>query len=80
MEELLTRMPATVQSEFGDLPSLEQFTRATFRIVAAVCLGAPIGYERELRRSLAGLRTRMRVAARRCSCWCLNRPASALPT
>lgn len=62
MEELLARMLATVQSEFSDLPSLEHFTRVTFRIVVAVCLGALIGYERELRRSSAGLRTHMLVA------------------
>lgn len=62
MEDLLGRVLVTIQSEFSDLPTLEQFTRVTFRIVVAVSLGALIGWERELRRSSAGLRTHMLVA------------------
>jgi putative Mg2+ transporter-C (MgtC) family protein len=57
-----SQVAATLQSEFSDLPDVEQFTRVTVRLVVAVLLGALIGYERELRRSAAGLRTHMLVA------------------
>lgn len=52
----------TVRSEFADLSDVEQLTRACTRLTVAVLLGAAIGWERERRRSAAGLRTHMLVA------------------
>jgi putative Mg2+ transporter-C (MgtC) family protein len=52
----------TVRSEFADLNDVEQLTRVSTRLVVAVLLGAAIGWEREKRRSAAGLRTHMLVA------------------
>lgn len=62
MDDALPRITSTILAEFSDLPDLEQFTRAALRLTVAVALGAAIGYERELRRSAAGLRTHMLVA------------------
>jgi putative Mg2+ transporter-C (MgtC) family protein len=52
----------TIRSEFADLNDVEQLTRVSTRLVVAVLLGAAIGWEREKRRSAAGLRTHMLVA------------------
>ncbi|WP_051242265.1 MgtC/SapB family protein [Azohydromonas australica] len=52
----------TIRSEFADLSDVEQLTRACTRLTVAVLLGAAIGWERERRRSAAGLRTHMLVA------------------
>jgi putative Mg2+ transporter-C (MgtC) family protein len=52
----------TIQSEFSDLQDVEQFTRATVRLMVAVILGGLLGYEREIAGTSAGLRTHMLVA------------------
>ncbi|NML17539.1 MgtC/SapB family protein [Azohydromonas caseinilytica] len=52
----------TIESEFVDLSDVEQLTRACTRLTVAILLGAAIGWERERRRSAAGLRTHMLVA------------------
>ena len=62
MQDLFSRVIATIGHEFSDLPDPEQFTRVLLRITVAVSLGAAIGFERELRQSSAGLRTHMLVA------------------
>lgn len=56
------RVLETIRSEFADLNDVEQLTRVSTRLVVAVLLGALIGWERERRRSAAGLRTHMLVA------------------
>jgi putative Mg2+ transporter-C (MgtC) family protein len=46
----------------GGLPDWSEFTRYAIRLVAAMFLGAIIGYERERAGKAAGLRTHMLVA------------------
>ncbi|MDZ4699980.1 MAG: MgtC/SapB family protein [Rhodothermales bacterium] len=46
----------------GGLPDWTQFTRFVIRLVAAMLLGAIVGYERERAGKAAGLRTHMLVA------------------
>lgn len=52
----------TLRDEFADLNDPAQFTRVAVRLLVAIALGAIIGYERELHRKTAGLRTHMLVA------------------
>lgn len=52
----------TIQAEFGDFTEVERITRATWRMVEALVLGAAIGWDRERRDAEAGLRTHMLVA------------------
>lgn len=52
----------TVVSEFSDVPDLSTLTRITVRLVLAALLGGILGYERELKRRSAGMRTHMLVA------------------
>lgn len=52
----------TVVSEFSDVPDLSTLTRITMRLVLAALLGGILGYERELKRRSAGMRTHMLVA------------------
>ena len=52
----------TVLSEFSDIPDLSTITRITVRLVLAALLGGILGYERELKRRSAGVRTHMLVA------------------
>lgn len=52
----------TLRDEFADLSDPAQFTRVAVRLLVAVALAAIIGYERELHRKTAGLRTHMLVA------------------
>jgi putative Mg2+ transporter-C (MgtC) family protein len=52
----------TLRDEFADLSDPVQFTRIAVRLLVAIALGAIIGYERELHRKTAGLRTHMLVA------------------
>jgi putative Mg2+ transporter-C (MgtC) family protein len=52
----------TIRLEFADLSDVEQLTRAGTRLLAAVLLGAAIGWQRERHGSAAGLRTHMLVA------------------
>ncbi|MCF7203798.1 MgtC/SapB family protein [Pseudomonas oligotrophica] len=53
---------ATVAAEFSDLPDLREATRVSTRLLVAALLGGLLGYERELKRKAAGLRTHMLVA------------------
>lgn len=53
---------ATIRSEFEDLTDPADLTRVVLRLCVAVLLAAVIGYERELRRRPAGLRTHMMVS------------------
>ena len=46
----------------GGLPDWSEFTRFAIRLVAAMVLGAVVGYERERAGKAAGLRTHMLVA------------------
>jgi putative Mg2+ transporter-C (MgtC) family protein len=46
----------------GGLPDWTEFTRFVIRLVAAMLLGAIVGYERERAGKAAGLRTHMLVA------------------
>lgn len=52
----------TLQSEFSDLSNIEDVTRVVVRLVIAVLLGGIVGWNRERRRTAAGLRTHMMVA------------------
>ena len=52
----------TLQEEYADLGDPAQFTRAFARLALATALGACVGYEREMRGAIAGLRTHMLVA------------------
>lgn len=53
---------STLRDEFADLNDPSQLTRVSVRLLIAVTLGSAIGYERELSRRTAGLRTHMLVA------------------
>jgi len=53
---------ATVVSEFSDVPDISTLVRITVRLVLAAILGGVLGYERELKRRSAGVRTHMLVA------------------
>lgn len=53
---------ATIVSEFSDVPDLATMTRIMLRLVLAALLGGVLGYERELKRRSAGVRTHMLVA------------------
>ncbi|WP_395763927.1 MgtC/SapB family protein [Stutzerimonas balearica] len=52
----------TVAAEFSDLPDLREVARVSTRLLVAAALGGLLGYERELKRKAAGLRTHMLVA------------------
>lgn len=49
-------------AEVSDLPDAGEVTRVVLRLLAAMLLGAAIGYDRERKASPAGLRTHMLVA------------------
>jgi len=51
-----------IQSEFSDIPDVNQITRITLRLLVAAILGGLLGYEREQRGKKAGVRTHMLVA------------------
>ena len=53
---------ATLQSEFSDVPDVEQVTRILTRLLLAAVLGGLLGYERESKGKAAGIRTHMLVA------------------
>jgi putative Mg2+ transporter-C (MgtC) family protein len=53
---------ATVVREFSDVPDVATMTRIMLRLVLAALLGGVLGYERELKRRSAGVRTHMLVA------------------
>lgn len=53
---------ATVVKEFSDVPDVATMTRIMLRLVLAALLGGILGYERELKRRSAGVRTHMLVA------------------
>lgn len=53
---------ATIVSEFSDVPDVSTITRITVRLVLAAVLGGILGYEREIKRRSAGVRTHMLVA------------------
>lgn len=53
---------ATVVKEFSDVPDVTTIIRITMRLVFAALLGGILGYERELKRRSAGVRTHMLVA------------------
>ncbi len=52
----------TVLAEFSDVPDVATTTRIMLRLVLAALLGGILGYERELKRRSAGVRTHMLVA------------------
>ncbi len=53
---------ATVVKEFSDVPDVSAMTRIMLRLALAAFLGGVLGYERELKRRSAGVRTHMLVA------------------
>ncbi len=53
---------STVTAEFSDITDLGDATRVGSRLLIASLLGGLLGYERELKRKAAGLRTHMLVA------------------
>jgi len=53
---------STVTAEFSDITDLGDATRVSSRLLIASLLGGLLGYERELKRKAAGLRTHMLVA------------------
>ena len=53
---------STVTAEFSDITYLGDATRVSSRLLIASLLGGLLGYERELKRKAAGLRTHMLVA------------------
>jgi putative Mg2+ transporter-C (MgtC) family protein len=53
---------ATVVKEFSDVPDAATITRIIIRLALAALLGGILGYERELKRRSAGVRTHMLVA------------------
>jgi putative Mg2+ transporter-C (MgtC) family protein len=53
---------ATVAQEFSDVPDMATITRILLRLILAAFLGGILGYERELKRRSAGVRTHMLVA------------------
>ncbi|MBL9186343.1 MAG: MgtC/SapB family protein [Opitutaceae bacterium] len=55
-------MQILIEELNGGLPDWNEFTRLIIRLVAAMFLGAIIGYEREGAGKAAGLRTHMLVA------------------
>jgi putative Mg2+ transporter-C (MgtC) family protein len=55
-------MEILVEELTGGLPDWTEFTRVVIRLVAAMVLGAIIGYDRERAGKAAGLRTHMLVA------------------
>ncbi len=57
--DIVTR---TISAEFSDIPDLDEAVRVSTRLLIAALLGGMLGYERELRRKAAGLRTHMLVA------------------
>lgn len=52
----------TIAEEFSDIGDVEDLTRVVLRLLLAAFLGALLGFERELTRRPAGLRTHMLVA------------------
>jgi len=59
---VLEEIWATVVKEFGDIPDASTLTLITVRLTVAAVLGGILGYERELKRRSAGVRTHMLVA------------------
>lgn len=59
---MLEEIWATVVKEFGDIPDASTLTLITVRLTVAAVLGGILGYERELKRRSAGVRTHMLVA------------------
>ncbi len=53
---------ATAQAEFSDLGSVADVTQVLMRLGLALILGGILGFERELSRRDAGMRTHMMVA------------------
>jgi putative Mg2+ transporter-C (MgtC) family protein len=53
---------ASMQSGGFDMPSVTQFGSAALRLVVAAALGGALGFEREIYKKSAGLRTHMLVA------------------
>jgi len=52
----------TIVEDFSDIPDVAQLTRVVLRLLIAAILGGILGYERELKRKQAGLRTHMLVS------------------
>lgn len=59
---MLDAIAAALRAEFSDLPGVREWTRLVVRLGLAVLLGAAIGWERERRKSAAGLRTHILVS------------------
>lgn len=56
------RVIATLQSEFSDIPDVEQITRISVRLLLAALLGGALGLQREQHGKAAGMRTHMLVS------------------
>jgi putative Mg2+ transporter-C (MgtC) family protein len=52
----------TLMQEFSDLPSAQEITRVSLRLLLAAALGGALGFEREKSGKAAGIRTHMLVA------------------
>jgi putative Mg2+ transporter-C (MgtC) family protein len=52
----------TLMQEFSDLPSAQEITRVSLRLMLAAALGGALGFEREKSGKAAGVRTHMLVA------------------
>lgn len=61
MSPLLQEIGRTAVKEFSDLHDASQWTQLLIRLSVAIALSGILGYERESRRSPAGLRTHMLV-------------------
>lgn len=59
---MMEQIWATVLDEFSDVPDVATITRIMLRLMLAALLGGILGYERELKRRSAGVRTHMLVA------------------
>ncbi|MCY0385785.1 MgtC/SapB family protein [Robbsia sp. Bb-Pol-6] len=61
MAPLFREISQVAIKEFSDLHDLSQWTQLLIRLSVAIVLSGALGYERESRRSAAGLRTHMLV-------------------
>ncbi|MFD2753869.1 MgtC/SapB family protein [Comamonas terrae] len=62
MNEVLSTVASTIDSEFADVLDIAQMTRNILRLTLAAALGGLLGWQRESQGKEAGLRTHMLVA------------------